>query len=636
MLFRVINRIKVFCILFIIIIFCINVVYSNKLISLEDKYYYIDDNNERVSDKIVKINEKKYYFNSDGQMETKFLLEEYIDGNTYYFDETGAMISNIWLCISSSKVKNHYDNFKDVYWYYFLKNGKAVKAKEDNIKKIQIDGNKYLFNVYGQMLTGYINENGEMLTFENSENLFAEAVYYCGDDNDGVLKTGWHNYKYGYNLEDEDIDDYRYDLENIYLYFNKTSGKKVTGKQTINGSEYIFDEEGIMLSKWIPYELKMIDNISYYGDKNSGKKSKNEWIYEVPSYVLDQKAYNDEEKKYFYSSKSGELVKNKMRKIGNDYYAFNDKGIMQSGIVITNESNEYIATVDFDYALGEDFIKKGELATGEDTFFYIDGDGTASNDNAIYPKSGKVKLHSFDKSGKKLVGENTIHFSDIDISFRSNSTGNFNTKSYKRKFYVNGVLVKSYDENKYKIVAVKKNSIYKPQIDFFEYDINDNKYLVVTNSGKILKYSKKSYKDDNNYFLLNNENYLKGVWQKEIKEINGFNYIVRKNFSNEIANLSSDELLQYLAIHSLIDEQIFKSNAKTYTLIALKDKDNYSIKISNYSGYVYKSDFDNKKESFAPCGLKDIQGKTIDAMNWNNSDYKTVMDDSFFSNCYWN
>lgn len=623
-------------ILFVLIVFGSDVIYSNKLVDINNDYYYVDDNNEKQINIIAKINEKKYYFDSDGRMMKKYLLEEYSDGDTYYFDEKGEMVSNTWLCISASKINNKANESKDVYWYYFLENGKAVKAKNENIKKYQIDGNKYLFNEYGQMLTGFINEDGELLTFDNSDNLFAEAVYYCGDENDGVLKTGWHTYQYGYNLDDDNVDDYRYDLENIYLYFDKISGKKLTGKHNINGKEYIFDEEGIMLSKWTPYELSITNSISYYGDLNSGFKSKNEWIYEKPSYLMDVEAYNNEEKKYFYSNKSGDLVKNKIKRIDNEYYAFNDQGIMQTGLVIMDENDEYIATVDFDYAIGEDFIKKGELATGENAFFYIDGSGNAASDNIIYPKSGKIRLYYFDETGKRVTGQNLIHFTDMDISFKSNNRGHFNTTINKNKYYLNGVLIKSNDENKYQIVAIKQNSIYKPQIDFFEYDINDNQYMVISKTGKLLKYSKSSYKDNDNYILLNKENYLKGIWTKEIKEVNNFTFTFKNDFSNEIENLSNDELIDYLSNKSLIDEAIFKSNAKKFLLTAVKNKNNYNIKISNYSGYVFKSDFENSKESFAPCGIKDMSKKTIDAMNWNNGNYRATMDDSLFANCYWN
>ena len=57
---------------------------------------------------------------------------------------------------------------------------------------------RYAFDDQGRMLFGWIDENGEMLTDEDA---WKSGLYYCSDNGDGRMATGW---KYITAENDED------------------------------------------------------------------------------------------------------------------------------------------------------------------------------------------------------------------------------------------------------------------------------------------------------------------------------------------------------------------------------------------------------------------------------------------------
>ena len=223
------------------------------------EWYYQDSSDEFVTETIQASGNSKFYLGEDGAMMRDYFLEDY-NGATYYFGSNGAMVTNTWVAIDSSLVENQPSYETDAYWYYFGGNGKALKGK-DTLKPTTIDGRKYIFNANGQMCTGWVSDDGSVGTVnpEDTDNPFAEALYYCGGDNDGVVRTGWVSYYDGYETSD---DDWRADLDTIYFYFNPQNGKKTysadgegTAKtKNINGRTYAFNEEGIMYTGWNAYD----------------------------------------------------------------------------------------------------------------------------------------------------------------------------------------------------------------------------------------------------------------------------------------------------------------------------------------------------------------------------------------------
>lgn len=66
------------------------------------------------------------------------------------------------------------------------------------------------------MLYGWIDESGEMLTDDDA---WKSGMYYCSDNGDGRMATGW---KYITAVNDEDDDR---DGDGYWFYFS-TNGKK--------------------------------------------------------------------------------------------------------------------------------------------------------------------------------------------------------------------------------------------------------------------------------------------------------------------------------------------------------------------------------------------------------------------------
>ena len=92
------------------------------------------------------------------------------------------------------------------------------------------------------MLYGWIDESGEMLTDEDA---WKSGMYYCGDNGDGRMATGW---KYITAVNDEDDDR---EGDGYWFYF-ATNGKKTADNDSkkINGRKYRFDENGAAHFEW--------------------------------------------------------------------------------------------------------------------------------------------------------------------------------------------------------------------------------------------------------------------------------------------------------------------------------------------------------------------------------------------------
>ena len=189
-------------------------------------WHYVDNDGEYITETIQSSGNTKFYLDEDGNMAKDYFLEDY-NGSTYYFGSNGAMVTNTWVAIESGRVENQEDYVPDNYWYYFQASGKAMKGTSGSPKKSTIDGKKYLFNEYGQMLTGWIQE-GKTVNPDDNENPFEDALYYAGGDNDGVLRTGWVTYYDGYSGDTEEwlSDNIKnIKLESYYESLCGTNGK---------------------------------------------------------------------------------------------------------------------------------------------------------------------------------------------------------------------------------------------------------------------------------------------------------------------------------------------------------------------------------------------------------------------------
>ena len=177
---------------------------------ISGEWYYFSAGGAMLTD-WQKINGKWYYFNAEGAMQTGW---QNINGTWYYFGAGGAMQTG-WQNINGT-------------WYYFSAGG-AMQTGWQNI-----GGKWYYFSAGGAMQTGWQNINGKWYYFNTG----------------GAMQTGWQN------------------IGGKWYYFS-TSGVMTTGWQNINGTWYYMEESGAMATnKWVG---------NYYLT-GSGAMARNTWI----------------------------------------------------------------------------------------------------------------------------------------------------------------------------------------------------------------------------------------------------------------------------------------------------------------------------------------------------------------------
>lgn len=416
-----------------------------------ENWRYVDADGVYVTDSIRSSGGDKYYLDSNGYMVRDYLLEDYNEA-IYYFDDFGKMVKNTWVAVDQTQVYNQMNNPPSIYLYYFGNNGKAYRAKSGMTKKV-IDGKKYFFNENGQMMSGWINESGERYSeLDNTdEDPFVGYCYYAGDETDGVLREGWSAWEEG------STDDKYYLKETIWFYFKTNDNKKVQStsassliKRTINGKQYAFDSNGVMVEGWDAealdpnnQDVSVVAN-NYYmedGPMDNGRLAKKEWIFAVPSQKQNLDDHDGDVKRWFYSNGSGDVIKSTMKKINKDYYAFDRNGIMKSGLcVITRGTKNYVNTIDAERTDGKDFIVSrhyvsAETSSGASVFEVFD-----SNTQMIYYfEMDDTDTENF---GKRKYLNATVPFGDDDYEFLSKNSGEFEGLKDK-KYYQNGIKLKA-------------------------------------------------------------------------------------------------------------------------------------------------------------------------------------------------
>ena len=635
-------------------------------------WYYVDNNNEYVTDTIQSSGNAKFYLGEDGRMVRDYFLEDYNE-NTYYFGANGAMVTNTWVAIESSRVDNQDDYVPDNYWYYFQASGKAMKGNSTRCKKTTIDGKKYAFNEFGQMCVGWFGEDGKTINPDDEQNPFKEAVYYAGGDNDGVLRTGWITYYDGYDGTDEAETEYSV----LYFYFNTSNNKKYgyDGNTTkkINGRTYAFTNEGVMLSGWDPFNERdnfesLKDKTVYFSGEDDGHQVKKGWVYAVPAESIDTKKYEDDEEVYMYFQSSGDITKNTMKKINGKFYVFNNAGVMKTGVVIwsqggiVGDSNHYhyVDKLDMDYAEGADVAKKGILQTDSDTFIKVNKDGKVINMQGYSEGSDAggmygaytngteyVKLHYFGEDGARRTGTNTIEFSDDNWTFQSNSNGNKESGSFNKKYYSLGILCKANADIRYGIFSLaspssadfrgplKAQSSNGREVNHWNMNLTTGDYEVLSTSGARVKGNNNAKKDaDGNYWLIDKgTNRLKGIWSVNVSgDRNVGTFITRtvnlREWGSHTTKDGGDETNPYdwiFGYDTLVANGLAVEYAETAYMDSLSWKvynydsetDNVSFQLTtNYSGPAFQSDYRDGSNKWIPLGILDNAGKTVSFDSW--------------------
>ena len=159
---------------------------------IDSKWYYFDQSGKLVRDKSKQISGVYYFFNDDGSMATGWVQDS--SGYWYYCDEQdGHSYTNTWKSLVPAEDMGLDTSMDDsintdgTYWYYFQSTGKMAAADDGDYKEYTIGENRYAFDHYGRMRTGWIR-------LKDTTPVIAGYKYYNDDTSIGpfgAAHTGW-------------------------------------------------------------------------------------------------------------------------------------------------------------------------------------------------------------------------------------------------------------------------------------------------------------------------------------------------------------------------------------------------------------------------------------------------------------
>lgn len=361
----------------------------------DNTWYYLDKDGDTVENawKTNADGTLYFYLNEDGEMATSSLIEdgEYL----YYVNADGVQSRNQWRLLEDE------DTDEEARWYYFDAKGRAV----ENTKKV-IDGKTYYFDEEGQMLYGWASvgtaSNATMV------DTFADGDIYLGDNTTGWR---WDNCWF----KETDLEGTAYenveDVNHLWFYFTSNGKKETDFKERIDGVDYLFDADGVMLEEVFADDAE--DN-TYFASK-SGAVYKDRWFW-----VENKDA---EDGNWYYAQKNGKLIKNEIKKIGGKNFLFDADGKMITGFVASGSDASMFEKDLLD-------VKSNEFTNADYSYFVEHGNRVEDTTIELELEDGFF-VFGFDKNGKALNGE------------------------VEKRIYVNGILQRAVDA-KYAILESGK------------------------------------------------------------------------------------------------------------------------------------------------------------------------------------
>ena len=325
-----------------------------------DWYYALEDG-VLVTDQIYKINGKEYYFNSWGELCTGlFGWYNYETGEYDYIvtEESGVIVrgKNKWYKVTE-------DDGNDSYWCYFGADGKLY---HDGI--YTISGKKYGF--YGARL-----QKGYFQIYNEGTDRYDT---YLTDEKSVVItnKTGW------------------YKFAGQWFYYKKAGVLAADECIVIGQNEYYFDEDACMAVGYV------WTNKGPCVTTESGAIVKKSWV-----------KYGHE---WYYAAENGVLIRGAWKESGGSKYYLDSAGAMATGyVVIDNQLHKFASDGKWEKKLT--FKTGWQKVDGIWYYFEEAGvPYTGWVDNTYYVASSEMCYHTiryiddnlymFDAHGKKVVG----------------------------------------------------------------------------------------------------------------------------------------------------------------------------------------------------------------------------------------
>lgn len=542
------------------------------------EWRYLNNDGTEVTDTWKSANGNWFYLGSDGVMATNQLIEDNNNSTTryYYVDQYGAMVRNTWKAVARDDGDD--DLQAEYWWYYFGADGKAYTTKNEGtltVSKLKtINGQKYAFDDEGHMLYGWIKDDS-LEQNDNDDSAWKDALYFFNGWNDGHMQTGWLQL----TVEDDD------ETKEYWFYFG-SDGKKVGNKEgkknkKINGSYYNFATDGHMLTDWAvgtdsveDAQGATVSAVKYLN--GDGSQRRNKWVWAVPDEhaenLLDgaalQKDYDDDEYSWFYYNKSGDLIKDQIKKVNGKKYAFDKYGRMVIGFVAQNSDDSIVALKKpSDYQIEDLRTATPAWKVSDDT------------DNANELRSGyKVYYFSNDeeKDGSIKKGYQTLSLDDTTAQFYFHSSTGEAQNGYVSKiskYCLNGLVLSPTDDDNSNYLAVTTDNIGAgvKKMDVtgvaFEGNIPDatatTAGVLVNKSGSIVK-NKNKLKDNNDgYYIVNKDGVVLKYFANEDDYDKYLTYQDSKNNDKKISITSSMLKLATTAdLDDAVEAEIQKKQGK--------------------------------------------------------------------------
>ena len=523
---------------------------------------YFDENGYKCFDCVKKINDVYYGFDLDGNMydDCAFLIYDYSssDGTKYYRAQPGgALCVNCWsttqygdecyygpdaaaytglverdgiqvavsegrLCINTdfsfegqyywcnddgslTELKNNTWTYIDsgVIGYHYVQDGVLLKSC---IAKI---GNTYYHFDYHNILS-------QNTLFSNTDETGKESTYYAQADG-SFLCNGWMELKHE-------------------AYYFGADGKGLNGLQQIDGKLYYFDTYGRALRN----TAVTIDGKSYLclDDSSVIEANLNGWTFADG---------------YYYYAENGELLKDCVKKIGNDYYGFNRLGQMYDNTIFFFDDSETNIQTYYRAASG------GKLITG------------------WYEEYGSKLYYGADRKlcyGLQTIDGKLYYFDTYGHLFTSTSPTNNKVTVDGKDYFAdeNGVLSET-DPNAAANGWVKKNGSWYyfkdhkaltnciEKIDSYYYCFCSNGEMLINGVTSIWDSSSSSSKT---YYADENGHLKKNVWFSRARTLTFTKGDIESTLYNQILYFGDnfeaytglqtiDGKLYYFASHNYID-----------------------------------------------------------------------------------
>lgn len=434
-------------------------------------WFFYDRDGNRVEDEWRRSGDSWYWLDSeeDGGMAVDKLVED--DDDIYYVDSNGVMVRNTWVKVVNEDQDDD-DDPAEYNYYYMQSNGKAYMAGDSSSTRFRtIDGKRYAFDDEGKMLYGWVDTNGTRLSGEDDWSA-QEDMYYCGNWDDGAMKTGWQRIYVHDAEEDDEMEHWFHFKSNGKKRFATSDdmAKEQFKTQTINGRKYGFDERGVMVYEWTlatsstatesSSSATSADSWRYFRSPEDGARMTKGWFKVVaPTEDNSFQDYdttfasthaNDEDEKWYYADGDGKLANSEIKKIKGKYYAFRpddgDKGAaMLSGLVLMQVDSEgNILDV------ADDGVDLDEL---EDI---LDGNTTVADGYTLYYFGNDE-----DADGAMKTGSTTITLDGDSFNFFFSKSGGTENRGKgvtgiddDKYIYMYGCRIKADSDDKYQVVQV--------------------------------------------------------------------------------------------------------------------------------------------------------------------------------------